>query len=122
MDDNELGAPGFKHLAEGLRHHKALTELNVSSNCATNTMDGTGNTDMEGVSAFADAIPTMGAMVTVTINTFALPIQDIKTKSELDFADKGLCVEDAIIIAALIPLNVSRRQRLSCYCLLMLLL
>eukprot|EP00935_MAST-01C_sp_MAST-1C-sp1_P000641 g641.t1 len=46
-----------------------------------------------------------GAMKTVTINTFALPIQDIKTQSDLDFSDKCLCVEDAIIIAALIPLN-----------------
>ena len=47
-------------------------------------------------------------MVTVTINKFPLPIQDIKTKTELDFSSKGLQVEDAIIIAALIPLNVSR--------------
>ena len=61
-------------------------------------------------------------MKTVTINTFALPIQDIKTKSELDFSGKGLRVEDAIIIAALIPLNVSRTKRFSCCCLLILLL
>ena len=52
----------------------------------------------------------MGALVTVTINKFALPIQDIKTKAELDLSGKGLGVEDAIIIAALIPLNVSTKQ------------
>ena len=46
--------------------------------------------------------------MTVTVNKFALPIQDIKTKAELDLSGKGLGVEDAIIIAALIPLNVSR--------------
>ena len=45
--------------------------------------------------------------MTVTINKFALPIQDIKTKEELNFSGKGLHVEDAIIIAALVPLNVS---------------
>ncbi len=59
-------------------------------------------------------------MKTVTINTFALPIQDIKTKSDLDFSGKHLRIEDAIIIAALIPLNVSRATRFSCCCLLML--
>ena len=47
------------------------------------------------------------ALVTVTINKFPLAIQDIKTKTELDFSKKGLQVEEAIIIASLIPLNVS---------------
>ena len=51
------------------------------------------------------------ALATVTINAFALPIQDIKTKTELDLSGKRLGVEDAIIIAALIPLNVSRTKR-----------
>ena len=52
-----------------------------------------------------------GALVTVTINKFALPIQDIKTKAELNFSGKGLATKDAIVIAALVPLNVSRRKR-----------
>ena len=64
---------------------------------------------------------TIRAMKTVTINTFALPIQDIKTKSKPDFSGKGLRVEDAIIIATLIPLNVSRRtKQFNCCCLLIL--
>jgi hypothetical protein len=50
----------------------------------------------------------MGAISTVIVNMFPLPIQDIKLKAELDFSGKGLRVEDAIIIAALIPSNVSR--------------
>jgi hypothetical protein len=50
----------------------------------------------------------MGAISTVIVNTFPLPIQDIKSKAELDFSGKKLKVEDAIIIAALIPSNVSR--------------
>lgn len=45
--------------------------------------------------------------MTVTIHKFTLPIQDIKTKTELDLSGKELGVEDAIIVAALIPLNVS---------------
>ena len=36
-------------------------------------------------------------------------MMDIKTKVELDLSSgKGLGVEDAIVIAALVPLNVSR--------------
>ena len=63
-----------------------------------------------------------GALATVTINKFALPIQDIKMKTELDLSDKGLGVEDATIIAALIPLNVSSTKRFNCCCLLIFLL
>ena len=74
-----------------------------------------------GVIALADGIKNNGALVTVTINKFALPVQDIKTKMELDLSGKGLGVEDAIVIAALVPLNVSRAKRLRC-CLLILLL
>ena len=62
----------------------------------------------EGVIALANAIKNNGALVTVTVNKFALPVQDIETKkAELDLSCKDLRVEDAIIIAALIPLNVS---------------
>ena len=43
----------------------------------------------------------------ITINEFPLPFQDIKTKSELDLSGKGLGMEDASVIAAFIPLNVS---------------
>ena len=60
--------------------------------------------------------------MTVIINKFALPIQDIKTKAQLDLSGKSLGVEDAIIIAALIPLNVSSTKRLNCCCLLILLI
>jgi hypothetical protein len=47
------------------------------------------------------------AITTVIVNTFPLPIQDIKSKAELDFSRKKLKAEDAIVIAALIPSNVS---------------
>jgi hypothetical protein len=61
----------------------------------------------DGIIALANAIPGMGAISTVIVNTFPLPIQDIKSKAELDFSGKELRVEDIIIIAALIPSNVS---------------
>ena len=65
---------------------------------------------------------TKGALVTVTINEFAIPIQDIKTKAELDLSDKGLGVQDTIIIAALVPLNVSCTNRSNvCYLLILML-
>ena len=62
ISSNNLGAQGFKQLAEGLRAHKTLTELNVASNYATSTMDGTGNTNMEGVGAFADCAAGLAAL------------------------------------------------------------
>jgi len=54
-----------------------------------------------------ETIGTNGSLVTVTIDQCALPLQEIKTKSELDLSGKSLGVEDASIIAALMPLNVS---------------
>jgi hypothetical protein len=42
------------------------------------------------------------------MHKFPLPIQDIKTKAELDLSGKELNHLDAIVIAALLPLNVSR--------------
>ena len=49
-----------------------------------------------------------GAISTVVMHKFPLPIHDIKTKAELDLSGKELNHLDAIIIAALLPLNVSR--------------
>ena len=93
---NMCGAPGFKHLAEALKNNKALAELNLSSNDATNTVDGTGNTDMGGVTAIVNAIPTMGALVKFNIsnNSIGAPgfkhlaegLQGHATLSELNIA------------------------------------
>jgi hypothetical protein len=61
-----------------------------------------------GPAAIADAIKDMRAISTVIVHKFSLPIQDIKTKAELDLSRKGLNHLDVIVIAALLPLNVSR--------------
>ena len=50
----------------------------------------------------------MGAISSVIMNKFPLPVQDIKSKAELDLSGKELNYLDAVIIAALLPLNVSR--------------
>ena len=50
----------------------------------------------------------MGAISTVIVHKFPLPVQDIKTKAELDLSGKKLDALDAVVIAALLPLNVSR--------------
>jgi hypothetical protein len=105
LASNGICAEGTKLLAAALKGNQIMTELNISSNLMTY---GSAWGDLSGVVALADVIPDMGAVSTVIVNTFPLPIQDIKCKTELDFSGKGLQVEDAIIIAALIPSNVSR--------------
>jgi hypothetical protein len=42
------------------------------------------------------------------MHKFPLPIQDIKAKAELDLSRKELNSLDAIVVAALLPLNVSQ--------------
>ena len=108
--DNDIRAEGGKALAEALKNNQVMTELNISNNMLSRNTEY--NADLSGVIAIRDAIPTMRAVATVTINMFPLPIQDIKTKAELDFSGKRLQVENAVVIAALIPLNVSQTCRL----------
>ena len=105
--DNGLGTDAAQKLTAILKDHSTLKSL--CGNKANETeLDMNGKKiGSEGAILLAPEIVANGAMKTVTINKFALPIQDIKTKSQLHFAGKGLKVEDAIIIAALIPLNVS---------------
>jgi Leucine-rich repeat (LRR) protein len=69
---------------------------------------GTDKKEAFGVIALADAIKNNGALSTITVHKFPLPIQDIKTKVELDLSRKELNHLDAIIIAGLLPCNVSR--------------
>jgi hypothetical protein len=116
ISSNGISVDGTKLFAEELRGNQIMTELNISCNGITDRAGYIGCNDMSGVTALANVIPGMRAISTVIVNTFPLPIQDIKSKAELDFSGKGLNVEDAVIIAALIPLNVSRTTfPQSCY-------
>jgi hypothetical protein len=54
-----------------------------------------------------------GVLSTIIVHKSPLPIQDIKTKAELDLSGKELNHLDAIIIAALLPLNVSGQLHLA---------
>jgi hypothetical protein len=106
LESNYLMASGGEALAKGLKGNHVITELNIASNYLNE--DEEEGQDMSGIIALCGVIKDMGAISTVTVNTFPLPIQEIKSKTELDFSNKGLKVEDVIIIAALLPLNVSR--------------
>ena len=52
-----------------------------------------------------------GVLSTVIMHKFPLPIQDIKTHAELELSGKALSGLDAIVIAELMPLNVSAMPR-----------
>jgi hypothetical protein len=103
-----LNIESGKALAHALKGNLVLTELDVSANYDlhnANSRDGPGFAQ-----ELAVGIKDNGALSTVTIYKFPLPIQDIKTKIELNFSGKELCSLDAIVIAALLPLNVSGTQ------------
>ena len=97
-----------------LKANTILKELDVSD--SGNGMSNAQRDCSGFATALSEGLAGNGAISTVIVNKFPLPIQDIKSKAELDFSGKGLGVEDLIIIAALIPLNVSRTTfPQSCY-------
>jgi hypothetical protein len=63
--NNNLLADGGKALAEALKGNNVMQELNISNNYLG--YDSNYDSDMSGVIAISDAIPTMGAMVTVNV-------------------------------------------------------
>jgi hypothetical protein len=107
-----------KALASVLKEHPILRSLCGSSGEETELNMKGQKIGVEGAIMLAPEIAGNGArsqdnefpllISTVIVNTFPLPIQDIKAKAELDFSGKKLKAEDAIIIAALIPSNVGR--------------
>jgi hypothetical protein len=91
---------GTQALSTVFTGNSVLTDLDLSHN----------GFEAEDASLLADVMPGMGALTTVIMHKYPLPIEDIKTKAELDLSGKGLVYLDAIIIAALLPLNVSRQM------------
>jgi hypothetical protein len=104
ISDNDLTDYGTDMSGKSREHMLCLASSFDNHFCASSYVFSLS----AGVTALADAISRNGAISTVIVNTFPLPIQDIKCRTELDFSGKQLKVEDAIIIAALIPSNVSR--------------
>jgi hypothetical protein len=107
MRQNDIhGAKAGRAFADILAQNTVLKELELDL-----SIQKVGDYGKPMDAAFAKEIAVgisgNGAISTVIVNTFPLPIQNIKSKAALDFSGKELEVEDAIIIAALIPSNVS---------------
>jgi hypothetical protein len=51
---------------------------------------------------FRDCFQAEGALASLTINQYAVPVQELKTATELDLSRKGLKVEDVIVVASCI--------------------
>jgi hypothetical protein len=107
---NSLGNEGAQRIADAWKDHGALTTI-----CGTkeNALDVSGGKLGADLPVVLVEIKNNKAISTVIVNTFPLAIQDIKSKAELDFSGKELHVEDVIIIAALIPSNVSHNPYIS---------
>ena len=65
ISNNQIRVDGTKALAAALKGNNVLSELNVASNALI--YPGNGSTDMSGVIAISDAIPTMGAMTSLNL-------------------------------------------------------
>ena len=66
ISDNDLCAAGGKVLAEALKGHPSMTELNIASNSlGQKSATEYAEEDMSGIVAIGNAIPTMGAIVKV---------------------------------------------------------
>ena len=97
---NEIRAEGGKALAEALKDNKIMKELNIASNNLG--YDFNDNTDMSGVIAISNAIPTMGALETITFGDEQAAT--MKTDmTEADLSGKQLGASGAIIVAAFLP-------------------
>jgi hypothetical protein len=108
-DNRLLNKESGAALGNMLKSNTVLTKLDVSDNAYyDNSSDSDEDDGLGFAQGLAIGIKENGALSTVIVDTFLLPIPDIKSKAELNFSDKGLGVEDLIIIAALIPSNVSR--------------
>jgi Ran GTPase-activating protein (RanGAP) involved in mRNA processing and transport len=66
ISQNNFGAAGGKALAEGLKGHQVITELNIADNFMAYGGNVTGN--MSGVIGLADAIPDMGALTHLNVS------------------------------------------------------
>ena len=71
ISNNALQAKGGKALAAGLKGQQTITELNLADNYL-GVQDSTDNSDMSGVVAISNAIPTMGALVKLTMGNNSL--------------------------------------------------
>ena len=104
ISNNELYAAGGKVIAGALNGNQVVTELNIASNGIGLTKHPFygGSADMSGLIAISDAIPTMGALETITFDDdHAVTMKANMT--EADLSGKKLGASGAIIVAAFLP-------------------
>ena len=128
---NSLREEGAKAVAEALKGNQIMTELNISGNRMTTNSYNYGS-QMSGVMAIADAIPTMGALSKVifggdTYSNSSANWEDVTPEpailevgmTEADLSNKNLGTGGAIIVGAwiahkdngaLTSLNVSKNM------------
>jgi hypothetical protein len=99
ISSNAIRAEGGKALAAGLKGNQVITELNISSNDLG--YNSTYGDDTSGVIAIADAIPDMGAMMSLTFGEK----QVVTMTAEMTEANLGGKLEyyEAQIVAAFLP-------------------
>jgi hypothetical protein len=96
LKSNSLGVDGGKALADGLKGHTVITELNIAENPLTD-WDG----DMSGVIVLADAIKDMGALAELTFGDQQVVTMTTEM-TEANFSGK-LKSHEAQIVAAFLP-------------------
>ena len=87
-------------LAEALKGNNVMQELNISR--IDLGRDSTFDSDMSGVGAISDAIPTMGALETITFGDK----QAVTMKANMikaDLSGKELGASGATIVGAFLP-------------------
>ena len=80
ISDNDLRAEGGKALGEALKDNQVMQELNIASNMLIYKADAKSDadTDMSGVIAISDAIPTMGALTSLNISNNKIEAEGAK--------------------------------------------
>ena len=78
INNNDLRAEGGKALAEALKDNIITKELSIAKNSLG--YNAYGNTDLSGVIAISNAIPTMGAMTSLNISSNYLTQGALKAK------------------------------------------
>ena len=111
ISKNGLRAAGGKTLAEGLRNNRVITELNIAGNWLGHGVSLT-STDLSGVVAIRNAVPTMWALAKLVFggNAYYDRVQrkDVTPEpavlevgmTEADLGNKDLTVQGALLVGA----------------------
>ena len=106
ISNNKLFADGGKALAEALKGNNVMQELIIAENLLR--YNSSFDSDMSGVIAVSDAIPTMGALAKFTFSgqvgrDEGSPVTIETSMVEADFSGKKLGVSGATMLATFLP-------------------